>query len=177
MKRKGSRGITLIELVAILVVAGVAIPVLLSMWATVSWQSVRSETIGDASFYAQGLLEQIRAKRFDENEGSVWSSLLGPDAGENSADASTFDDADDFVGSTDANITAPAAGFTREVNAAYVFLDADNAWQPCSAPVTCTAVTDCSTCNQCCFKQITVSVRKPGTDAGDISMTTLVAGF
>ena len=177
MKRKGIQGITLIELVAILVVAGVAIPVLLTMWATVSWQSVRSEGIGDASFYAQGLLEQIKSKRFDEKTESTWSSSLGPDPGENSADASTFDDADDFAGTTDANITTPAAGFRREVSVEYVSLDAANTWQPCGTPLTCNAVTNCNSCDQCCFKQVTVSVSRPGTDSGNISMTTIVAGF
>jgi len=163
---RSAKGITLMELVAILVVAGVAIPVLM-----------RAEAIGDAAFYAQGLMEEVRSKRFDERDAAPWSSSLGIDAGESAVNASTFDDVDDFVNATDPRITAPAAGFRRGVAVAYVYRDANNTWQPCAPSPSCAGVTDCSGCTQCCFKQVTVSVQREGADAGNISLATIVAGF
>jgi hypothetical protein len=165
---------TFMELIAALVVAGIAISSLLSIWAANSWQAVRSEGAADASIYAQGLMDEVVLKQFDENDESPWTSALGRD-GENAANAATFNDVDDFINTTDPRITSPAPGYSRWVEVGYVNLNATNTWVACPAP-SCGDVINCTTCNECCYKRITVNVRKNNLP-GNVSITTIVAGY
>ena len=178
MRLLKERGINLIELVATLVVAGIAIPVLLTMWANISWRSVGSENVADATFFGRALMEEIKSKRFDEKTSSPWtsSSSLGIDTGENRADATTFDDVDDYLNTTDSNITTPAAGYSRSANIEYVNLDGTNTWQACALPVNCGAVSNCTACNECCYKRITVNIWRSDKMLGNITLSTIVAG-
>jgi prepilin-type N-terminal cleavage/methylation domain-containing protein len=176
MKSAYKGGMTLIELIAALVVAGIAIPVLLTMWSTISWQTVRSEGMADSLFYAQGLMEEVTTKLFDENSEDPWSSSLGVDAGENRANATTFNDTDDFVGTTDPRITTPALAYNRWVSVEYVLLNATKSWIPCGA-VVCGSVDNCTACNECCYKRITVNVNRTDNIPVNVSLATIVAGY
>ncbi|MFH1398050.1 MAG: hypothetical protein ABIH27_05840 [Candidatus Omnitrophota bacterium] len=171
------KGLTLIELVAIIVVLGLSIPVLLTMWADVAWRSVRSERLADTSFYVQQLMEEVRSKRFDENSGQPWtsSSSFGVNTGESSANGATFDDIDDFVGATDANITTPAPGFTRSVTMDYVRM-VSNTWTGCGT-TGCNTTTDCSVCSACCYKRIQVSVDSNIPNAGNATLVTIMSSY
>jgi prepilin-type N-terminal cleavage/methylation domain-containing protein len=175
VKKALNRGMTFMELIAALVVAGIAIPALLTIWSTISWQSVRSEGAQDASIYAQGLMEEIVSKQFDEQDESPWSSALGRD-GENAANASTFNDVDDFINTTDPRIVSPAPGYSRWASVNYVNLSTTNAWVACPPATVCGAVDNCTACSECCYKQITVNVKKNNLPV-NMSLTTIVAGY
>lgn len=164
------------EMIVVLVVAGIAIPALLTLWSMISWQAVRSEGEADALFYAQGLMEEITLKQFDDHDEDPWSSSLGVDSGENRADATTFNDTDDFVNTTDPRITAPAPGYKCWVSVEYVILNATNNWIPCGA-VPCGSVDNCTACNECCYKRITVNAKRTDNIPVNVSLTTIVAGY
>lgn len=172
------KGVNLTELVAVLVVAGIAIPVLLTMWANISWRSVGSEGVADASFYAQELLEEIKSQKYDERSVSPWTfpPNLGPDSGENLNNASTFDDADDFINTTDPRITVPAPLYGRSASIQYARLNSTSAWEVCPAFASCVAPSACSNCNECCYKMITVKVSRGSEIIGNITMSAIMAG-
>ena len=111
-----NRGLTLLELVAAIVIMGLAIPALLRIHADVGIRSIRAEAISAATFYAEQMLEEIKARRFDENANSPWSAALGPESGETYP--AGFDDIDDFNGRVD----TPATGYSRTVTVDYVTL-------------------------------------------------------
>lgn len=171
------KGLTIIELVVVIVVLGLAIPPLLTMWANVAWRSSKAEALADATFYAQELLEEVKSKNFDENEASAapWTSSanFGPDAGENSNNRATFDDVDDFVGCTDTTVTTPASSYSRSVAVNYVLLNATT-WEACGA-VTCAAASTCTNCSECCYKRITVTVSRTDSVGTSASVTALVS--
>jgi type II secretory pathway pseudopilin PulG len=166
---------TLMELVATLVVAGIAIPALLSIWTTISWQAVRSEGTQGASIYAQGLMEEIVSKQYDEHDESPWSTVLGRD-GENAANASTYNDVDDFINTADLRITSPAPGYSRWASVEYVLPNAANTWAVCQPAPVCGDVSNCTSCNECCYKRITVNVRTNNLPV-NVSLTSVVAGY
>ncbi len=173
-----SKGITLVEMVVVIVVLGMAIPVLLSAWANVAWRSSRSEAIADATFYGEELMEWVKSKRFDEKTAPPWtnSASFGVDAGENSANMDTFDDVDDFVNASDTRVTQSPGGYRRSVAVEYVYLDTapnPDAWASCGA-VSCGAITDCAACAQCCFKRVSVTIRHNANLISDVTLTTIV---
>ena len=173
---KNNTGLTLIEMVAMIVVLGIAIPPLLTNWADIAWRSERSESLADASFYAQELMEQIKSKRYDEKSSSPWTpstNFSSTDSGESKSDSATFDDIDDFAGCTDPLVTAPAAGYSRLADIDYVWLNG-SAWQGCGAVPACNG-TDCTQCNACCYKRITVTVSRTDNIGGSASLTTIVS--
>jgi Tfp pilus assembly protein PilE len=176
------RGVTLIELVVIIVVLGLAIPVLLSNWANVAWRSIRSEGVTEAAFFSQELLEEIRSKRYDEATVFPWSASANfslADPTENKNDRRTFDDIDDYVQATDPVITSPSPGYLRAAALEYVNLSSTGVWQACSLPNICSAaaVTDCASCNQCCYKRITVRVSRADRLIDNVTVSTIMAGY
>jgi type II secretory pathway pseudopilin PulG len=180
---KNSRsGVTLIELVVIIVVLGLAIPVLLTNWANVAWRSVRSEGMTESAFFAQELLEEMRSKRFDEQTIFPWTdpaSFSSADPGENKNDRRTFDDIDDYVQAADPWVTVPIAGYMRSATVEYANLSSSGVWQQCPLPNTCSAaaVTDCASCDQCCYKRITVRVSRADRLIENVTMSTIMAGY
>ncbi len=161
-----SRGITLIEMVAVIVVLGMAIPTLLTAFSSAAWRSSRSENIADATFYAQELMEEVKSKGFDENITPPWTKTLGPDSGETYPN---FDDIDDFNGYSD----TPAAGFTRSVAVDFVRLSGST-WGSCTFSGNCVAATTCTSCNECCYKRIQVTVSNNVT--GNVTLVSVVTG-
>ncbi len=158
MKR---RGFTLIEMVVVILVLALAIPALLRLLGEAGWQSGRTEALADATFYAQRLMEVIRSKNYDNNAFPFFtnSANLGPDASETCAGldtgSCTYNDIDDFNGYT----VSPGGGYTYNVTVTYALLSGTT-WTDCATPVTCTAVTDCTTCAQCCYKRIDIKVSR-----------------
>ncbi|MCM8800680.1 MAG: hypothetical protein NC912_01485 [Candidatus Omnitrophica bacterium] len=152
IKRKA---LTLIELITIIVVLGVAIPVLLRMWAEVALRSSRSEAIAEATFYAEELMEEIKSKEFVDPQDRS-NPNLGPNSGENQR--LDYDDVDDFNGYLD----SPAPGYTRRCIVDYVTLNT-NIWE-----------SSASTTN---FKRITVSVLRSEQLAGEVSLVTIVTFY
>lgn len=159
------KGLTIIELVVVIVVLGLAVPPLLTMWANVAWRSSKAEALADATFYAQELMEEIKSKNFDENTSSPWtpSGSFGPDDGENSNNRATFDDVDDFVGCADTSVTAPAAGYTRSATVDYVSLS--------GCPSACTWAASGSAD----YKRISVTVARTDSVGTSASLTALVS--
>ena len=162
MRQFKNGGLTIIELVVVIVVLGLAIPPLLTSWANIGWRSARSESLADATFYAQTLMEEIKSKRFDENTSSPWSSSLGPESGENSNNKDSFDDADDFLGCADTRVTTPATSYNRFAAVGYVSLSGTT-WQDSGS------VTN--------FKRITVTVSRADGLAKDVNLVTIVAAY
>lgn len=158
-----NKGLTVIELVVVIVVLGLAIPPLLTMWADVAWRSAASELLADSAFYAQQLMEEIKSKNFDESQSSPWTSSasFGPDGGENSNDRATFDDVDDFVGCTDASVTTPGTGYARSAAVSYVTLNVST-WDEVPSGASN-------------YKRIVVTVSRSGGSALPVSLTALVS--
>lgn len=164
------KGVTLIEMVSVIVVLGVSIPILLTMWADVAWRSSRSEVISDAIFYAQQLMEEVKSKGYDQNTSPPWTNPanLGPDGGETYPN---FNDVDDFN-----NYSDTVNRYNRSVSVKYVYLNGNN-WDDTCSFTTCQARTDCATCDQCCYKKITVTVSRTDNLVRDITLVTTVSGY
>src|SRR3989338_1824782 len=164
-------GLTLIEMVALIVLMGIAIPPLMTMWADTAWRSGKAESSADAGFYAQELMEEIKTKAYDERKlNDSWppgSSSLGAD-GESYPN---FDDVDDYNNYSD----APTSGYTRQATVAYIQLSGNN-WITCPAAPCAPTITDCSACDQCCYKRVTVSVSRNDNVVSNLSLTTRVGG-
>ena len=152
------KAITLIEMVAIIAVVGLAIPPLMLMWQDLSYRSARATAISQATFYAQELMEEIKSKDFVDPDDPT-NPALGP----NGETYPNFDDVDDFNGCTDSRVTTPASGYARSVTIDYVSLNTGtdpDSWEASGSP------TD--------YKRITVSVSHR---FGDSSLVTIVSGF
>ncbi|MFH0790598.1 MAG: type II secretion system protein [Candidatus Omnitrophota bacterium] len=175
------KGITLIEMVTVIVVLAVSIPILLTTWADIAWRSSRSEVLADAAFYAQELMEEIKTRRYDEMTVSPWTSAanFGSEAGENRNNKNTFDDIDDFVTSgpascTDPSVLTPAGGYTRSVSVDYVRLNLST-WESCGSLLACGAATTCTGCNECCYKRITVTVSRTDNLVRNVNLVTIMS--
>ena len=136
--RRYTKGITLIEMIIILAVLGLAIPTLMLMWQNLAYHAGRSEVIAQATFYAQGLMEEIKSKDFEDPD---QSPDFGPESGEGGR--SDYDDVDDFVDYSD----NPPTGYTRTVTVVYLdpTISDGGTWQVLSP-------------GESDFKQVTVSI-------------------
>lgn len=163
-----AKGITLIEMVAVIVVLGLAIPALLTMWADVAWRSARSEAIADATFYAQELMEEIKSKKFEDPD---QTPVFGPESGESGH--SNYDDVDDFNGYSD----SPATGYNRCVTVDYVTLSGSNWTGNCGGePTNCTAPT-CEPSEITDYKRIIVRVNRTDNLVSNVTLVTIVSGY
>jgi type II secretory pathway pseudopilin PulG len=162
------KGLTLIEAVAVIVVLGLAIPVLLRLFAEVSYKSARSESVSVATFYAEQLMEEIKSKRFDESSFYPWSTSLGPDTStkgldgtnnETTANKSNWDDIDDFNGYSD----TPTGGYSRSVTVIYLnpAITSGGTWQALGSGTSE-------------YKRVAVTVSR-GTLTGNVTLTTMIS--
>lgn len=85
---------TLIEMLVIIVVIGMAVPAMLTNFASLSLRAIRSEAVADAVFHAEQLMEEITARPFVDPDDKE-NTLIGPNSGESYQD---FDDIDDYNG-------------------------------------------------------------------------------
>ncbi|MBI4179443.1 hypothetical protein HY522_08490 [bacterium] len=128
---------TLIEATITAVIVGM-IAVFLSVYYATANKSVRkSRDMSIAGYLATGLMEEISARRWDEETDGSISPSLGPDGGESASDKGDFDDVDDFNAFTELAVQypdgAPLAGYAGWSRSVTVdFIDESNA--PSAAP-------------------------------------------
>jgi type II secretory pathway pseudopilin PulG len=149
-------------MVIVIVVIGLAIPVLVRNWADVSIRSVQSEAVSDAVFYGQRLMEEIKSKLFDEVLSDPWTPESGfgaklPDDQDETGRA-LYDDVDDFHGF---NETA-ANGFKTNVSVEYANVT-NSVWQAAGR------ITD--------YKRITVTVSWSRMKGGQAALVTIVGKY
>ena len=103
------KGISLIELLVTIIVISVAFPAIFKLFSDMIRNSNRNEVITTATQVASYYLEEIRSKKFDENDIEPYTSWndLGYDSStngldgisaENSSDHANWDDVDDYNG-------------------------------------------------------------------------------
>ena len=159
-----NKGLTLIEMVAVITIMALAIPVLLRLYADVAKKSMQAEATSAATFYAEDMLEQIRVRRFDENNSAPWSAVLGPESGETYP--SGYDDIDDFNGRTD----TPATGYTRTVTVDYVVLGTPETIAGSTATPWVHSATTTS------YKRVVVSVSRTDNIVADVDLQVIMVG-
>ena len=91
---RNQRGVTLIDLIVIIVIVAIALPPMIGLLIQVTRQSTFGVTVTRANHLASTLFEEIRSKRGDETAGAP-STTLGPEFGETRA---SYDDVDDYHG-------------------------------------------------------------------------------
>lgn len=156
----------MVETVLMITLAAVVIPPLLMLFAETVISGANAHIQPTANLLANQLMEEIRARRFDEQSeksgSGNWSTVLVPDAGE--ADKPAFDDVDDFNGwaqnfgptfpDYEASVTVEYVA-SNDLNTAMTIPDpVPNNWTPS-------------------YKRIRVTVNNVGLPAG-IALTTLV---
>ncbi len=132
MMKKGTHGLTLIDLIVTLTILAIAIPTLLNVAAQVTQRSVRSSTLLRANRLGQELMEEVLSVQFDElankNANGNWSTPLGAETSttgrdgatnEQTSSKATFDDVDDFNGFSE-TLTGAFTGYRRSVTVSYV---------------------------------------------------------
>ena len=144
------RGFTLIELVIVICIAGLTIPVLMTGFATVATQTVKSESLADAALYSSQMLDEITTKQFVDPDDQN-NTALGPNTGETYPD---FDDVDDYNGYVRTN-----GQYTTSVSVTYAALN-NGVWQASGSP------TD--------YKMVTVTTKNTRIGLSS-SMTAIVA--
>jgi len=159
-------GFSLIELVMVIIILGIAIPTSIYVLGALTERSVEAEAMTVATNLAQRLIEEIRSKRFDENDPPEWTpyNLLGQDDGEDPGNKLTFDDVDDFDGWSQ-NPIPDFDKFNSEVCIFYVRgtdLDAEASFVEGEASYTG-------------YKRVEVVISV--ADGGSVSLATLVGGY
>lgn len=91
---KNKRGFTLVEVSVVVIILTLAFMVFLKALNTGKSVRVNSEIRTIQGSILSDIENQIRSRRFDENENAPWSNILGKDIGEISIEQ--FDDIDDF---------------------------------------------------------------------------------
>jgi MSHA pilin protein MshD len=132
MSRRG--GFTMIELILIIIVVGIAVPPLIMVFAESMNRRADSDLVGTSAQLGHSLIEEIKTRRWDENTPAGGGRTgtrtpegdLGPDLGENGR--AKYNDVDDY---SDINGQSPPedclgspmmefAGFTQSVAVEYV---------------------------------------------------------
>ena len=159
---RNQRGVTLIDLIVIIVIVAIALPPMIGLLIQVTRQSTFGVTVTRANHLASTLFEEMRSKRGDENATAA-SATLGPDPGETRA---TYDDVDDYHGLDESppkdslgTDLAGSGGFRQQVSVCYV------------------ANTDLDTCigGPTLYKRITVTVTDPEGRASEL--VTMISNF
>ena len=126
---RNARGVTLVELIILLVVASIAIPGLMVLFIEGVENSALAQLDTVSAGLAQELMEEIKAKRWNED---CCAALLGAEVGESRCNptiigCAPFDDVDDYDGLNnnppeDPHGTAMPgfAAYTQQVSVCYV---------------------------------------------------------
>ncbi|MCM8813123.1 MAG: type II secretion system GspH family protein [Candidatus Omnitrophica bacterium] len=133
----GERAFTYIEILAAIMVLSIALIPLLSQFYIGFQANQTGELVSQATNLAEALMEEIKTKRFDENEFPVEPvnpASLGTDSGETIADRRTLDDIDDYhtlqenpPTTSDGIVLNEFSLFRRQVTVDYVALSS-GAW-------------------------------------------------
>lgn len=128
-----SKAFTLIELIIMILIGGMAIPPLVALMIYINKQSAQVTPFVRPNTFAVELMEEIKGKKWDEawvggpleDAAKTPPSLLGPESGETKR--SLYDDIDDYNAIQNAVITdvngtplADYAGYLVSVNVYYV---------------------------------------------------------
>lgn len=165
-------GFTLIEIVMIIVVVSIAIPTLLIVLGQGARQGVNAELEVSATNVAQALMEEIRSKRWDENNPPPpYTTPLGPEVGAGETwniNHSNYDDVDDYnnlyANSTGGNsdfLTIGGVRYNRDCAVCYVQAAA---LDTCVTPPTTTD-----------YKRIQVTVTN--ATLGSVNLVTVVTNY
>ncbi len=166
------RGMTLIEIIIVIVVLSIAMLPLLVMYSNVVSKSAEGQFVPTAALLGQDLIEEIESKYYDEvqvaGSGPPWTlkQNLGIDAGEVAVNKNTFDDVDDFKDWTESTISG-YPNYSSSVEVYYVNADdLDNHQNP-DPPIANNEYTD--------FKKIIVTISH--SQIGDIELVTVMQGY
>ena len=117
---KNTKGFTLVEVMVVLILLTLSFMVFLRALNTGKSVRANSELRTIQGVILNSIQNEIRARRFDENVSSSWSSVLGKDSGESLV--LQFDDIDDFHDYNVSSITE-YPGFSYSVEVKYVSLE------------------------------------------------------
>jgi type II secretory pathway pseudopilin PulG len=167
IRRRSEAGFSFIELVLAILLIGVTLPALMMVFQNVVVTSAQADLMPKATSLAEGLMEEIKSRKFDElttKSGSGnWSTTLGPDTGEGTTKAN-YDDVDDFNAWTQ-NFASPYTGFSASVSVAYV--SSSNLNSPLTIPGTVPSNWTPS------YKRVVVTVANAGLPAS-VTLTTIM---
>ncbi|MBU1043033.1 MAG: hypothetical protein KJ915_01390 [Candidatus Omnitrophica bacterium] len=163
-------GFSYIEVLMAVMILALALIPLLSQFYIGFQGNINAELVTQATDLADDLMEEIKSRRFDENEfpdEPVNLSSFGPDFGENANNRATFDDIDDYNNwskhppeSLDQLVLTDFKNFTRSVSVKYVRVN-NNSWVISSSPTY--------------YKSITVRVTHPKLN--DKTIETIVSDY
>lgn len=160
-------GFSIIEIVLLILILSVAIPSLVQVFAETTVTGAKAAILPTATLLGNGLMEEIKARKFDElnskNASGNWSAVLGSDSGE-AADKTLFDDVDDFNGWTQ-GFGSSYPSYTASITVRYVNSNDLNTTLAVPSPVPNNWTPS--------YKSIRVTVSNPGL-AADITLTTVV---
>lgn len=148
----GEKGVTLMEMVVIITVIGLAIPAMLNNFASISIRAIRSEAVADAAFYSQQMMEEVKAKAFVD-PGEPNNTALGPNGSEAYPGFNDIDDYDNYARNEGA--------YSISVSVVYADLNGSS-WEVSPDPTG--------------YKLVTVTARN-ARDMVNSSMATLVAAY
>ncbi len=114
-----NKGFTLVEVMVVLILLTLSFMVFLRALNTGKTIRANSEIRTVQSVILSSIQNEIRARRYDENLSSPWSSLLGKELGE--YEIKEFDDIDDFNGYFEPSFTDYPA-FSCSVAVEYVYI-------------------------------------------------------
>ncbi len=168
---RGNGRFTLVELILIIVVVGIALPPLVFVFCEGLQKSNNTYLTSTAAQLANSMMEEIRTRKWDENtldEGGkvVSPSSIGTDPSETTRP--TYDDIDDYAEISNQSPPHDAldqpipefSGYTRSVNVEYV---------ECSGEVFVTAGGPSSD-----HKRVTVTV---SSAAGSVSLVSIFSNY
>lgn len=128
-----SRGFVLIEVTIAYVLLTVALLALLPVFILAIRAGKSTEQLQVSTYLSQELLEEIRLRKWDQNNAATPvhidnpSATLGRDGAESATDKKTFNDIDDFNGWTEAAVKDPLnnpvpafAAYSRAALVSYV---------------------------------------------------------
>ena len=117
---KSKKGFTLVEVVVVLLLLTLSFMIFLKALNTGKRVRVNSEIRTIQGVILNSIQNEIRARKYDENISSPWSSNIGKDSGESVVE--DFDDIDDFHGYSVSSIT-DYPGYSYSVEVKYVSLE------------------------------------------------------
>ena len=114
------KGFTLVEVVVVLLLLTISFMVFLKALNAGKRVRVNSEIRTVQGVILNSIQNEIRARKYDENTSSPWSSIVGKDSGESSVE--DFDDIDDFHGYSESSL-ADYPGYSYSVDVKYIALE------------------------------------------------------
>ena len=114
------KGFTLVEVVVVLLLLTLSFMVFLKALNTGKRIRVNSEIRTIQGVILNSIQNEIRARKYDENTSTPWSSLMGKDSDESTV--GDFDDIDDFHGYSETSLT-DYPGYSYSVEVKYVSLE------------------------------------------------------